>query len=191
MARRSQDKTIPLDIARGKKKRLTLKEARQHVLNYRQETKDPFLLPVKLPLPEEDSLLANVPRNTLGLEYVLEMRRCFPDGYFIDDTHRSCRIARIETLGLHGVEGRCRALVHKHARGPSFPLLKVPISSLRSERCVEAANIIADPLGYDVFWSLITHFRDSSAALFHTTDFGQLPVSAIDHKALWGYNFAD
>lgn len=145
-----------------------------------------MLLPVRFPYPDPSCLLANVPKEQPGLDYFLTLRDRFPEGHLIDDGFRCCTISRIELSGPCEMSERPTPLSGDFL-GPSFPLLKARISGSHANEVVEVANIIADPLGYHVFWQFIQERRGET---FQTADFGHLPISEIDHAGLWDLNFS-
>lgn len=186
--RNSNEKIIPID--RGRKERKLPKDpeaARSVLLREYACPAQTHLLPVKFPYADPGCFLANVPRHQIGLEYFCEIRNRFPDASLFDDGYRSCTVSRIELGGPQEATDTARALVYDFD-GRSFPLLRAQASGSHGSGIVEVANIIADPLGHDVFWHLI---QNHANATFQTADYGHLPISSIDHATLWDLNFSE
>ena len=186
--RNSNDKIIPID--RGRKERKLPKDpeaARSMLLREYACPAQTHLLPVKFPYRDPECFLANVPRHRIGLEYFCEIRRRFRDASLFDDGYRSCAVSRIELGDPQETAADGRELVYDFDE-QAFPFLRAKASGSHGSGIVEIANIIADPLGYDVFWHLI---QNHPKATFQTADYGHLPISSIDHARLWSLNFSE
>lgn len=182
-----KDKIIPLDSKQRKKAQESPAANRAPPHTIQIDLGVMHLLPVKLPYTDSSAFLANVPKHELGFQYVQEMQKCFPEYYFVDASHRSCQIDRIDFGGPHEVPENPRTLVAEHAREEGFPLLQVAVKGIRESETIEVANIIADPFGYDVFWHLLQKHPNTT---FQTADFGNLPMSSIIASSIWNLNFS-
>lgn len=197
VSKAEKQKVVRLDAKRGKMNRKGRRKAssRAAMHEYAQEVADTsaidHLTPVCFPHnnPEkEKTRLLNILWDEIGIAYILEMLRHFPNGYFLDHALQTCRIDRIEFSPLGVVGEDEEGLLSEHVPGPSFPKLRVPVSQRGNLVIVEAANILADPFGLEVFSRMLDKHP---CRYFHTTAFESLPISAIHRNKIEACNFSD
>lgn len=175
---------------KGRKRRTPNRSMQQHAEDLRAASAIDHLLPVTFPHGEPDAdptRLANVPWSDIGTLYVLEMRRLFPNRYFVDTTLRTCRADRMKFQPL-GVPEDESGLIYRHDTDTDFERLRVPITRRGRKATVFAANIIADPFGLEVFSSIVEKFPHR---YFQTTEFDSIPISYISMNEIASLNFPE
>lgn len=131
------------------------------------------LLPARVPGRSGRVPLANIPRRAIGRGYALEMVRRFPGDCFltVDWEYRT-----LAEFGFEPFEAENGFRPISRTPAVRYPRLKVRLA-IRGEEMVEVANIVADPVGIEVFSALVQGHPGED---FYTNDFGCFPLAAVD-----------